>query len=156
MPPSRRYCAPKGHDVWQTGRDSSGRCLACKREAGRSRRYLQIATERGIREAERARRQEEAQAEGHAAFTRQLAERELEQERKLLERIRRVGYDGQMAKWERASNEVIEKTGSRFGLCQWQDERPDGEFLPRMCYRRTSSVYCHLHTRESDKVKEER
>jgi len=67
--------------------------------------------------------------------------------------IRRGGYDAAMARWDRASDETLEKTGSRFGLCQWEDE-VDGEFLGRMCYRRTSDVYCGVHNRQLERESE--
>lgn len=42
-----------------------------------------------------------------------------------------------------------------YGLCQWEDE-VDGEFLGRLCYRRTTGVYCHMHDRRLKREQERR
>ncbi len=149
MTPKRQFC-PKGHDTFEVGRDTSYRCLACKREAGRGDRYLRIAEDRGIREAERRRQEEEAQAAQEAERRRRVEERERRQEEKYQAAIKRGGYDAAMARWDRAYSESLEKTGH--GLCQWEDE-VDGEYLGRNCYSRAdgSQVYCARHNRQLER-----
>jgi hypothetical protein len=44
MTEKRQYC-PKGHDTFAVGRDSSYRCLKCKREAGQAARDVRRAEE---------------------------------------------------------------------------------------------------------------
>jgi hypothetical protein len=143
----RRFCRPKNHDTTILGRDSSGRCLACKREAGRAARWAQIAEDRGIREAERHRRQEEEQAAQDAEFRRRQEEIARRQEHKYQAAIRRGGVDAAMARWDRADRESLERTGR--GLCQWEDEVEE-RYMGRTCYRRTSDadVYCATHNRQ--------
>ena len=45
MTERRRYCL-RNHDTFAVGRDSSYRCLACKRESGAAGRHAQQAEER--------------------------------------------------------------------------------------------------------------
>ncbi len=132
MTKKKQFC-PKGHDAWHFGRDRSGRCLECKREVAEARDRA-IATEEAERDAEWQRRRDE--------FDRRL-------EREYRAAIKRGGHDAAMARWDRAFSESLEKTGH--GLCQWEDEGPGGEYLGRMCYRRTDDVYCWRHMRQSDR-----
>jgi hypothetical protein len=143
----RRFCRPKNHDTTILGRDSSGRCLACKREAGRAARWLQIATDRGLREAERHRKQEEEQTALEAESRRRQEELERRREARYQAAIGRGGVDAAMARWDRADREALEKTGGRYGLCQWEDE-VEGRYMGRVCYRRTADVYCRSHDRQ--------
>ena len=53
MTEKRRYC-PKGHDTIATGRDSSYRCLICKRESGRAARDRRRAEEQAAQAAHQA------------------------------------------------------------------------------------------------------
>ena len=76
-------------------------------------------------------------------------ERRLEQEYQAA--IKRGGYDVAMARWDKADRE----TNGRYSLCQWEDE-VDGESIGRMCYRRTTGVYCHMHDRRVERESEQR
>lgn len=134
MTRKKRYC-PRGHDAFQGGRrPGDNRCLACVREDAEAKAA-----------AERARISEQ-----HAAFQRRQVERDRAVEQEFHAAIARGGYDAVMARWNRASDETIEKTGSRYGLCQWEDE-VDGEYMGRMCYRRTADVYCANHNRRLER-----
>jgi 5-methylcytosine-specific restriction enzyme A len=130
----RRFC-PKGHDTFEVGRDSSYRCLVCKREQA-------IAS--------RTRRNEEAAAAAHAERERERAEADLrrqrEQERQYQRAIKAGGHMAAEAKWWRASD-----SGD---LCQWEDEI-EGEYT-HVCYRRTASVYCWRHSRQLQRETEQR
>jgi hypothetical protein len=132
MTRKRQFC-PKGHDTFQVGRDASKRCLQCKAEEAAARAALE----------------ERAVAEAHAAFERLRAEASRRREQEYQAAIKRGGYDAAMARWNKAYGE----TNGRYGLCQWEDE-VDGEFLGRMCYRRTTDVYCHLHNRQLERESE--
>ena len=55
------------------------------------------------------------------------------------------------ARWERLSDETYDKYGSRYGLCQWEDEDDDGIFSRRCCNRRTADVYCWVHNRQLER-----
>jgi hypothetical protein len=54
-----------------------------------------------------------------------------------------------MARWDKAYGE----TNGWYGLCQWEDE-VDGESIGRMCYRRTTDVYCQVHNRQLERESE--
>ena len=133
MTRKRQFC-PNGHDTFQVGRDASKRCLQCKAEDAAAKAALE----------------KQAIAERHAAFERQRAEidRRLEQEYQVA--IKRGGYDAAMARWDKAYSETNDACGGRYGLCQWEDE-VDGEFIGRMCYRRTTDVYCAKHNRQLER-----
>ncbi len=148
---ARRQFCPRGHDTFVVGRDSSYRCLQCKREAARGDRYLRIAEDRGIREAERRRREEEAQAAQEAERRRRVEERERRQEEKYQAAIKRGGYDAAMARWDRACSESLQNDGD--GLCQWEDDDAEGRSMGRLCYRPPdeSNVYCAHHNRVLEK-----
>ena len=124
------------------GRDSSGRCRRCKVEAMRAARAPhREATERARAEREAAREAEERRV---------LEEADRRREAEYQAAIKRGGYDAAMALWDRAFSETLEATGSRYGLCQWEDEI-DGQYVGRMCYRRTTDVYCHAHNRQLER-----
>jgi hypothetical protein len=74
-----------------------------------------------------------------------VRDRRLEQEYQAA--IKRGGYDAAMARWDKAYDETNDAYGGRYGLCQWEDE-VDGQSIGRMCYRRTTGVYCHMHDRQ--------
>jgi hypothetical protein len=142
----RRYCV-RGHDTAIEGRDSSHRCLRCKREAGRAARWARIAEDRGIREAERHRQQEEEQAARDAESRRRQEEIDRRQEERYQAAIRRGGVDAAMARWDRADRETLEKTGGRYSLCQWEPE-VEGRSAGRTCFRRTTDVFCSPHDKQ--------
>ena len=126
MTKKKQFC-PRGHDTFQAGRDASKRCLRCKAEDAAAGSALV----------------EQALAERQAAFERQRAEADRRREQEYQAAIKRSGYDAAMARWDKAYHE----TNGRYGLCQWEDE-VDGESMGRMCYRRTTDVYCHVHNRQ--------
>jgi hypothetical protein len=107
-----------------------------------------------MREAYDRRVSEERAAENAIAEARRAREREaLEQreEREYQAAIRAGGDVAAGARWERRYSEVLRRTGH--GLCQWQDEGPDGDYRPRMCLRRASDgdVYCAKHNRQLER-----
>src|SRR5215204_2709249 len=113
MTERRRFC-PRGHDTFEVGRDSSYRCLVCKRESA-------IASA--------ARRNAEAAAAATEQRERERAEadrrREREEERAYQRAIKAGGRVAAEAKWWRASEETA--IAGRYDLCQWEDEI-DGEY----------------------------
>jgi hypothetical protein len=146
----RRYCL-RGHDTDAGGRDSSGRCLICKREA-------MWAARAPAREAAAAARAARAVA-GEAEFERLERERIEEPRRRQAEADRRREQEYQRAikaggraaaeaKWWRASDETA--MAGRYDLCQWEDEI-DGEYT-HVCFNRTrSDVYCSMHNRQLER-----
>jgi hypothetical protein len=138
MTKRRQFC-PRGHDTFQIGRDASKKCLQCKAEAAAAKAALQ----------------EQARAESRARFERTQAEADRRREQEYQQAIKGGGDVAAEARWQRLCDETLEKTGSRFGLCQWQDERQDG-YAPRTCTRRTGDVFCHVHNRELDRESERR
>jgi hypothetical protein len=132
MTKKRQFC-PKGHDTFQAGRDASKRCLQCKAEDAAAKDALV----------------EQAASERQAAFERRQAEGDRRREQEYQVAIKRGGYDAAMARWNKAYGE----TNGRYGLCQWEDE-VDGESIGRMCYRRTTDVYCHVHNRQLERESE--
>ena len=54
------------------------------------------------------------------------------------------------------ADETLDKTGGRFGLCQWEDEDREGRYLGPECTRRTDDVYCARHNRQLDRESERR
>jgi hypothetical protein len=149
MTERRRFC-PKGHDTYEVGRDSSYRCRACKYEAkslarkrvseARRREAEVIAAERAAVAAaeEKAAREQEARLEREAQ---QRVEEEYQQA------IAAGGDIAANARWERLYDETLDKTGSRYGLCQW--ELDSGQY--GACTRRTSDVYCAKHSRQAER-----
>lgn len=57
MTERRQFC-PKGHDTFECGRDSSYRCLRCKRESAAAARAVRTAEEEAAWRAEQAERNE--------------------------------------------------------------------------------------------------
>lgn len=53
MTERRQFC-PRGHDTFKVGRDSSYRCLRCKRESAAAARDARRAEEEEARRGERA------------------------------------------------------------------------------------------------------
>ena len=118
MTAKRRYC-PKSHDTFEVGRDSSYRCLKCKREAGAAAARVRRAAELAVRDAERLRQAEEdAAAEAVARF---VAIGSMSWVTDQANRVRRLGL----------------KPGSH--LCEWPGDT---------CDRRTGLIYCSRHMRE--------
>jgi hypothetical protein len=71
MTEKRQFC-PQGHDTFEIGRDSSYRCLACKREAGKAASDARRAEEDEARWAKQL-EQNEALRRFHKERQRQLA-----------------------------------------------------------------------------------
>jgi hypothetical protein len=134
----RQFC-PRGHDAFQAGRDASKRCLQCKAEDAAAKVALQ----------------EQAIGEANAVYQRREDERERRLEQEYQAAIKRGGYDAAMARWDKAYLETNDAYGGRYGLCQWEDE-VDGESIGRMCYRRTTGVYCHIHDRRLERKSEQK
>jgi hypothetical protein len=115
------------------GRDSSNRCIACKRVAMRDAYDRRVSEERAadaaIREAE---------------HRRERAAHELPQERAYQAALAAGGEIAANARWKRQFDE------SRHGLCQWAF---DESLLPGACFRRPdgSYVYCARHNRQLDR-----
>jgi hypothetical protein len=138
MTKKTQFC-PRGHDTFQAGRDASKRCLQCKAEDAAAKAALR----------------EQALAEANAAFERRQEAAARRREHEYRAAIKRGGYDAAMARWDKAYGETNDAYGGRYGLCQWEDE-VDGESLGRMCYRRTTDVYCHVHNRQLEREIERR
>ena len=136
MTERRRFC-PRGHDTFEVGRDSSYRCLVCKREsaiASAARRNAEAATA-----ATEQRERERAEADRR---------REREEERAYQRAIKAGGRVTAEARWWRASNETA--IDGRFDLCQWSEEM-DGEYT-HVCFNRTrGDVYCSKHNRQLER-----
>ena len=115
-----QFC-PKGHGTFECGRDSSYRCLKCKREASAAARRVRRDAEIVIRDAERLRLEEEAAASDAirniAATLPHLGPREQ------VERARRFGVEPGVH------------------VCEWP---PDGA-----CDRRTGMIFCGPHMRQA-------
>jgi hypothetical protein len=71
-------------------------------------------------------------------------------------RSRREAQSQANARWERLYEETLDATGSRWGLCQWEDEDANGDYLGRRCTRRTAGVYCWRHNRQLERESERR
>jgi hypothetical protein len=71
-------------------------------------------------------------------------------------RSRREAQSQANARWERLYEETLDATGSRWGLCQWEDEDANGDYLGRRCTRRTAGVYCGRHNRQLERESERR
>jgi hypothetical protein len=61
-----------------------------------------------------------------------------------------------MARWDKAYSETNDAYGGRYGMCQWEDVGSDGELVGRMCYRRTTDVYCAKHNRQLEREERRR
>jgi hypothetical protein len=94
-------------------------------------------------------------------------QREAEREKREAERLRRAELEYQRAiaaggavatnaRWERLYDEALDKSGGRYGLCQWEDEDGSGQFTGRNCTRRTADVYCAKHNHQLDRESERR
>ena len=130
MTKKRQFC-PRGHDTFQVGRDASKRCLQCKAEDAAAKAALQ----------------EQAIAEGNAAFERRQAEADRRREREYRRAIEAGGDVAAEAKWQRLYFQTLDATESRFGLCQWS--LADGN--PGACTRRTADVYCWRHNHQLER-----
>jgi hypothetical protein len=137
MTERRRFC-PRGHDTFEVGRDSSYRCLVCKREsaiASAARRNAAAAAA-----ATEQRERERAEADRR---------REREEERAYQRAIKAGGRVAAEAKWSRAFEEALDATGSGYELCQWEDEIDD-EYT-HTCFNRSTDVYCAKHNRQFER-----
>jgi hypothetical protein len=128
MTERRQYC-PQGHDTFLVGRDSSYRCLMCKRLAMAQARAARKAAEDAIRWARLQQR--------HAEFAR---EREAERQRNL-------AAGGLLAREQRWQDAFSRREGD---CCQWQDDH--GHHL---CTRRLDLdgdlVYCPKHSAQLER-----
>jgi 5-methylcytosine-specific restriction endonuclease McrA len=137
MTERRRFC-PRGHDTFEVGRDSSYRCLVCKREsavASAARRNAEAAAA-----ATEQRKRERVEADRR---------REREGERAYQRAIKAGGRVAAEAKWSRAFNETLDATGGRYELCQWEDEIDD-EYT-HTCFNRSTDLYCSKHNRQLER-----
>jgi hypothetical protein len=130
MSERKRPCI-RGHDTFLIGRDSSHRCLACKREAMYKARKAREAEEAAVRHAERE------------------AMRAEEEQLRKAERARIIAAGGPDAKglrWDERFRRTLQTT--EVGLCQWA--QPNGR--PGGCFQRTELdgdlVYCAKHSRQ--------
>jgi hypothetical protein len=118
----RQFC-PLGHDTFLFGRDSSYRCLECKRLAMAQARAARLAAEDEIRRAELRRREAEMDHEREA------------------QRQRNLAAGGSVAREQRWQDAYSRREGD---ICQWQ-----GESGPHLCMRRLDLdgdlVYCPKH-----------
>ncbi len=123
MTERRQFC-PRGHDTALVGRDSSYRCLACKREA---------------MNAARAAREAEARAARNEEIARQITEADRARER---ERARILKAGGPVAREQRWEDTWHRRAGD---VCQWSDD--EGYHI---CTRRLNPdgdmVYCPRHS----------
>ena len=146
----RPYCL-RGHDTHAAGRDSSGRCLICKREAmwaARAPAREAAAAARAERAAAREAELERLERERIEERRRRRAEADRRREREYQQAIKAGGRLAAEARWWWASDETLE--AGRYGLCQWEDEI-DGEFT-HTCFNRTrSDVYCSTHNRQLER-----
>jgi hypothetical protein len=130
MTKKRQFC-PQGHETFQFGRDSSYRCLECKRLDSQNARAAREAEGAAIRHAEReAMRAEEARL-------------------RKAERARIIaagGPDAKELRWNERFRRTLQTT--EVSLCQWSQSngRPGG------CFQRTEldgdTVYCRKHNEE--------
>jgi hypothetical protein len=113
MTQRRQYC-PHGHDTFLVGRDSSYRCLECKRLDSWQARAARVAEAQAIRAAELKR-------------TRAEAER-----RRKRERDRALAAGGDEAaevRWQELWSQSLQRGGP--GLCQWPlEKRPSRCMYP--------------------------
>ena len=133
MTAKTRLC-PQGHDKARFGVDLSNHCLECRRV---------------VREAKAAREAEAAETYWAAVeFHREELARK--QEEKYHAALKAGGATRANALWDRANDEMLDK--GRYGLCQYEDEGPTGEFdVGRLCYRPAADVYCGPHGRLVDR-----
>ena len=133
MTDRRQFC-PRGHDTFLVGRDSSHRCLRCKREAMADARQARLDEEEAIRHAERA------------------AIRAAEEELQKAERARILAAGGPAARelrWDERWVRTLQTT--EVSLCQWS--QPNGR--PGGCFQKTEpdgdTVYCAKHNRQLER-----
>ncbi len=125
MPERRQFC-PKGHDTFAVGRDSSYRCLACKRESMASARAARAAE---VQAAESAR---------YKAELERMAKARQRERRRTLEAGGPAALElKQMEAWED-------------GRCGW--ELSDTE----VCMRPTGpwGVWCKTHLKQLEREQE--
>lgn len=126
----RKERCVNGHAVLLIGRDSSGRCLACKRQA-------MAAARQALRDEEEAIR--------HAEWERWRAERERERKLEYERAIAAGGDEAAEARWQELWTKSLRRGGR--GLCQWALENGH----PGACTRKAENawdVYCREHNRE--------
>jgi hypothetical protein len=125
----KRLCV-RGHDTFVFGRDSSYRCLECKRLDAQAARAAREAAAKAARTSELVRARTEA--DRRRAHDRKVA----------------LAAGGTVAR-EVGWQELWDQTG---GLCQWpqDDDRPGG------CTNRTANVCCAKHNRQLDRDSEQR
>jgi hypothetical protein len=104
-----------------------------------------VVTDR--REEMRRREQEQREVERKAREEEAARRREREYQRALAA----GGAVAANARWERLYDETYDKYGSRYGLCQWEDEDDDGNYEGRRCTRRTADVDCWRHNRQLER-----
>jgi hypothetical protein len=132
MTQRRQFC-PHGHDTFLVGRDSSYRCLECKRLDSWQARAARVAEAQAVRAAELKRNRAEA-------------ERRRKRER---DRALAAGGDAAAeARWQELWSDTLGRTG--YGLCQWSLENG----RPGACTRvvkEDGQVYCGVHNRQLER-----
>lgn len=134
MTERRRYC-PRNHDTFAVGRDSSYRCLACKRESGAEARHARPAEERARQSDDIDRRLAEMQRQreiqrqrildsGDSRAVLDLLERErpgrdlwLAPERGPAEDLRRAGH-ARLGVYCGIRNRLVERRNERYRNAQ--------------------------------------
>jgi hypothetical protein len=127
MAAKRRYC-PQGHDTTIHGRDSSYRCLECKRLAAQ--------------ESWAVRREQRLAQEQAEAATRQRQEDKRRERKEAAARRRILAAGGE------AAIELLQYEAWEAGLCGW--EIGPGAVCRRSASRETF-VWCRLHNRQLDR-----
>ena len=129
MTAKKQFC-PHGHDTFVVGRDSSYRCLECKRLDSWQARADRVVEAQAIRAAELKRHRAEAKR------------------RRKRERDRALAAGGDTAaeaRWQELWSDTLRRTG--YGLCQWSLDNG----RPGACMRlvkKDGQVYCREHNRE--------
>jgi hypothetical protein len=128
MTEKRQFC-PLGHNTFVFGRDSSYRCLECKRLASAEARAARYAAEVALHRAQLQRRQAEA-------------DRDREDERQC-----NLAAGGLVAREQRWQDAWSRREGD---ICQWQDD--EGHHL---CTRKLDLdgdlVYCPKHSAQLER-----
>ena len=138
------YCGGPMPPPAPTGRPAVYCSISCRDRAYFARRQTKeterLQHDRAQREAEWEAREKKRQAEAEREYQRAIAA---------------GGAVAANARWERLYDETLDKYG-RYGLCQWEDEDANGDYLGRRCTRRTTGVYCWKHNRQLDRESERR
>jgi hypothetical protein len=105
--PKRQFC-PRGHDTFTIGRDSSGRCLRCKREDMATSRYVRLA-EAMAAESARIRKEHEKRDRQREAERRRILEKGTPAQ--VLELKQMDAWEQDRCGWELSETEVCQRRG---------------------------------------------